>query len=263
MIALIAAVFVASVLGSLHCAGMCGAFLAFAVGSEADRPFGRPGLHVAYHGGRLFSYTLLGALAGGLGALVDLAGVLAGVQPIAMMLAAVVVIGFGVIALLRLSGVKLTRFSPPPRLQKLVNAGHAMAMAWRPTPRAWTIGLLTTLLPCGWLYAFVFTAAGTADPLWGAATMFAFWAGTLPVMVSLGVGLRGLLGTFGKRVPIATCILLIVVGLYTLFGRSHLEPLAMAQSIEAANVENDSDSPVVPDTSHPPGCLLHEHAGSE
>ena len=34
MIALIAAVFTASLLGSLHCAGMCGAFVAFAVGLD-------------------------------------------------------------------------------------------------------------------------------------------------------------------------------------------------------------------------------------
>jgi len=259
MTALIAAVFVASILGSLHCAGMCGAFLAFAVGADADQPRGRASLHVGYHGGRLVSYALLGAAAGGLGALADLAGVLAGLQPIAMAMAAVVVIGFGIITLLRISGARFAALRPPAWLARAFAAGNKVAMAWKPTPRAWAVGLLTTLLPCGWLYAFAFTAAGTADPLKGALTMAAFWAGTLPVMVSLGVGLRGLLGVLGKRVPMATCILLILVGLFTLFGRLELEPIAMAQSIEATQA-SDGSTPAVPDVSHPINCPLHDHA---
>lgn len=234
MTALIAAVFLASVLGSLHCAGMCGAFLAFAVGAGADRPTGRPTLHAAYHGGRLISYVLLGIAAGSLGALVDLAGVLAGLQRPATILAALTIISFGLITALRLLGLPLRGPAPPPALARLLARGHSAAMAFDPTTRALAVGLLTTLLPCGWLYAFAFTAAGSGHPLTGALVMAAFWSGTLPVMVSLGVGLRGLLGGLGRRVPIATCLLLIAVGLYTLLGRVQLSPEAMARTLEAA-----------------------------
>src|SRR5512147_2238564 len=56
--ALIAA-FVAGLLGSLHCVGMCGAFAASCARA-------RGGLF-AWHLGRVATYTLLGALAGSLG----------------------------------------------------------------------------------------------------------------------------------------------------------------------------------------------------
>ena len=61
MTALVVAVFLASALGSLHCVGMCGAFLAIAF---TDVPSaGRWRLSVAYHGGRLVTYTALGVAA--------------------------------------------------------------------------------------------------------------------------------------------------------------------------------------------------------
>ncbi|VAX40404.1 hypothetical protein MNBD_PLANCTO03-914, partial [hydrothermal vent metagenome] len=64
MSALIVSVFLASLLGSMHCAGMCGAFVAFAVGlddPEAARK--RVRLHMAYNAGRLTTYVTLGAIA--------------------------------------------------------------------------------------------------------------------------------------------------------------------------------------------------------
>ncbi len=61
---------VVSLLGSLHCVGMCGPLVAVAVGdaqvlSHATR---RALLHMGYHGGRLLTYTLVGMLCGLLGA---------------------------------------------------------------------------------------------------------------------------------------------------------------------------------------------------
>ena len=97
----------------------------------------------------------------------------------------------------------------------------------------------TFLLPCGWLYAFVVTAAGTGRPLTGAIAMATFWLGTLPVMVSLGVGVQTLLGRLGPKVPALTCLMLIGVGTYTLVGRSHLNGVAMAQATAAARSPTD------------------------
>ena len=77
MIALIGAIFLASVLGSFHCAGMCGAFLAVASGAPGGRAKRQVLLQGAYHAGRLVSYTALGAAAGAAGGLVDLGGTLA------------------------------------------------------------------------------------------------------------------------------------------------------------------------------------------
>lgn len=246
MISLFAAVFVASLLGSMHCAGMCGAFLAFAVGNGESRT----APNAAYNGGRLVTYTILGAIAGGVGAAVDLGGSAAGVQRAAAALAGAMMIGFGLVAVLRVIGVQVPRVPLPGFLRTAVTAGHRRVMNWKPLSRAAAIGLLTTLLPCGWLYAFAVTAAGTASPWAGAATMAAFWVGTLPMMISLGVGVQALAGPLRRRLPLITSLVLVGVGLSTLFGRLHVPsfagsqpPASLEQLTSHVRSLNSSESP--------------------
>lgn len=219
MIALVAAVFVASLLGSLHCAGMCGGFLAFAVGTPGTNAPSRSRLQAAYHLGRLSTYSVLGAAAGTLGAAVDLGGTALGLQRAAAAIAGAMMVVFGGIALLRLGGVQVPRAPLPGFLRNAVARGHRLAFNLSATHRALAVGMLTTLLPCGWLYAFAITAAGTGSPLWGTLTMMVFWAGTLPVLVALGSGLQAISGALGRRLPVVTSLALVIVGLMTLSGR--------------------------------------------
>lgn len=233
MTSLVVAVFLASVLGSLHCVGMCGAFLAIAF---TDVPqAGRWRLSVAYHGGRLITYTALGIAAGGAGSLLDLGGTLAGINQVALPLAGVTVIAFGVIGLMRQRGVSMKRLHLPPSWVRRVHRVQGLAMQMQPTPRALTIGLLTTLLPCGWLYAFAATAAGTASPLIGGLVMVVFWSGTLPALVSCGVGITALAGPIGRRLPGLTCVALIFFGGYAVVGRAQFDIAVLTSRVSAAN----------------------------
>jgi uncharacterized protein len=226
---LIVTVLIASLAGSLHCVGMCGAFVAFAVGTD-DRPGvrGKVLLGLAYHGGRLVTYTLLGAVGGALGGAVDLGGEYVGLQRVAAVTAGAVMVVFGVVTLLRVMGARLPRAPVPSFIQRVVGAGQRVAMQMRPVQRALTIGLLTTLLPCGWLYAFAITAAGTASPVYGALTMAAFWVGTLPALVALGAGIQSVTGVLGRRMPAVTAIAIVVVGLYTVMHRLELSSAVYA-----------------------------------
>lgn len=217
--ALVVTIFLTSLLGSVHCAGMCGAFVAFAVGVDRSAPRRQVATHIAYNGGRLVVYVTLGAIAGTLGSIVDLGGSLVGMQRVMGIVAAVAVAGFGVVWLLRARGVSIGRRWAPPGMTRLLHAGHARAAAMPPVWRAATIGLLTTLLPCGWLYAFVITAAGTGSGLWGAVVMAVFWLGTVPMLVGIGAGVRGLTGTLGRALPTLMPLAVIAVALMTIFGR--------------------------------------------
>lgn len=250
MIPLVTTVFVASLFGSLHCAGMCGPFVAFALGPPGEG-HSRWKLQAAYNGGRLVTYTILGAVAGSLGALVDMTSALAGLQPVAMALAGGLMVALGVTELLRHFGHRIASIKPPKLLVTTVQRGQRMALALQPTQRALAIGLLTTLLPCGWLYAFALTAAGTGDPLAGAVVMAVFWVGTLPVLVSLGAGIQAALGVLGKRLPVVCAVALIAVGLATLGGRLRLEPAAMAQTLEYKRNASQAD---VPNPNELPPC---------
>lgn len=227
MMALVAGVFVASVLGSLHCAGMCGAFLALAVAPVGDqdgagratRVARHARLQLAYHAGRLATYVVLGMIAGAAGSVLDMGASMVGLQRGAAALAGATVAIFGAATLLRLQGVRVPRMPVPGVMRRAATSGHRRAMDLPPFWRAGTIGLLTTLLPCGWLYAFVVSAAGTGSWSMGALVMAVFWLGTLPVMVSLGAGLRAATGALGERLPTVTAVALIALGIGALSGR--------------------------------------------
>ncbi len=222
MAALIGTVFLASLLGSLHCAGMCGAFVVFAVSADPSRRGPRVPLHVAYHAGRLGTYICFGLVAGLLGAALDLSGSLVGVQRLAAMLAGGMMIGFGGIVLLREMGVRVPRAPVPGPVQRMAIRGHKAASRQAPVVRALLTGLLTTFLPCGWLYAFVIVAAGTAEPGLGALTMAAFWVGTVPILVAVGAGVQRLLGVLGRFAPVIAASAVIVVGALTVWDRASL-----------------------------------------
>lgn len=223
MISLIVTVFFASLLGSLHCAGMCGAFLAIALGDGSPGGGVRFSTQAAYHLGRLGTYLVLGTAAGALGGALNLASTLAGLQPVATTLAGVTVVAFGVVSYLRLRGIHVP-LHPPKFLAKLSGHGLRLIMNRTAHVRAVAIGLLTTLLPCGWLYVFVATAGGTGSAGRGALTMIVFWAGTLPLMIALGTGVRSAFGAFAARIPALTCGAMIVFGIFTLTGRLNLVP---------------------------------------
>lgn len=220
MFPLMIAVLSASLLGSLHCAGMCGGLMFFALGAGDDNTGrARTKLQCAYHGGRMLTYTLLGIAAGTIGQAIDFGGSYLGLQRAAAVVAGAMMIGFGLITLARLCGARIAHIKVPTPLRLGVERAQRAAFTLTPLKRALSIGLLTTLLPCGWLYAYAFIAAGTASPLWGGLTMILFWFGTLPVMVSLGAGIQLLTGRLNRKLPYITAGAVVVVGLMTATGR--------------------------------------------
>jgi len=239
MFPLLTAILVASLLGSTHCAGMCGAFVAFAVGmpGSTERKPGRWALNAAYNLGRLVTYVVLGAAAGGVGAALDLGGALVGVQRVAACLAGAIMVGFGLVALLRLASVRIPRMPTPPLLVRLSKAAHNRAFDLPPLPRAAAVGLLTTLLPCGWLYAFVAVSAGTASPIRGASAMAAFWLGTLPIMAAIGVGVQAMAGRLRRHLPVLTSLVLVFAGLWTILGRMVMPAIAIQPPVASRSVE--------------------------
>jgi len=246
MTALIASVFLASLLGSLHCAGMCGAFVAFAVGLDEEGPGARRWtLHAAYNGGRLATYAGLGAAAGAIGGALDLAGSMVGLSRVAAAVAGATLILFGGAHLLRAMGVRLGAVRPPRVMQRALLAANRAAMALPPVRRALVIGLMTTLLPCGWLYAFVAAAAGTGGAAAGALTMAVFWAGTLPVLVGVGAGLRAIAGPLASRLPVLLPLLVIGAGLFTIVSRLGVSPGALESAgarVQRASLEGTAEA---------------------
>jgi len=89
---LFAGVLVASLVGSIHCAAMCGGFVCAYAGPGARRGLSNLPAHLAYNGGRLVSYVTLGLVAGAIGARVDDLGRLAGMGRGAAVLAGILMV---------------------------------------------------------------------------------------------------------------------------------------------------------------------------
>jgi sulfite exporter TauE/SafE len=219
IVALCLSTFAASVLGSVHCAGMCGIFAAAASCQPGASGPTRARLVTAYSFGRLTSYVSLGALSGILGQGLNLTGNMAGLGHAAIILAAAVVGIAGAAILLRACGIDIPRIGVPRSLLKLAEHAHRSVGNWPPLLRALAIGLFTTLLPCHWLYTFVATSAGTGSAWQGALVMATFWLGTLPVMITMGATFGTQLGSLRKSLPIATALVMVAVSAITIFAK--------------------------------------------
>ncbi len=218
MIALLGTVLATSLVGSPHCAAMCGGFVCFYAGAPGGR---RALAHAAYNSGRLLSYLVLGVLAGALGAGIDRLGAAAGIARAAAVVSGTLMIVWGGTSLVRAVGARIPAEPAPPFARRALAAALRAVHAQPPALRALVVGLLTTLLPCGFLYAYVAVAAGTGAPLRGAIAMAAFWAGTLPMMAGLGLAAGRALGPLARRLPVVTASALVVIGLFTVVGKFH------------------------------------------
>jgi sulfite exporter TauE/SafE len=239
----------ASLLGSVHCAAMCGGFVCWYGGNGGARLRD----HALYNGGRLLAYLLLGAVAGLLGGAVTAAGEQAGVQRGAMLVAGALMVGWAVAALAARRGVSLAQLPVPAGWQRALGRVLHHASAQPVGVRALLTGLLTTLLPCGWLYVFVATAGGTGSVAGGMALMALFWLGTVPALLAVGVGAQRLLLPLRRRFPAAAPAVVLTLGVLALAGR--LAPLAAPGSIPHA-----AHAPAVAlPAAHGPATSPHAH----
>jgi len=167
-----AAAFVAGLVTSLHCVGMCGPLaIAFAPG-----PGDRVGIHTAttvYHLGRILSYTIIGAIAGAIG---QMPLALLQLHP-AHYLPWVLFVFFLVL------GLGLEQRFPRPRF--VSQAYFKLQGRLRNVPRlgkAAGLGMATPFLPCGPLYVVFGVAMLTGSAATGAEFLLAFALGTLPLI---------------------------------------------------------------------------------
>lgn len=182
----------AGVLGGAHCLAMCGGFVAAMAGSQAGSraqvsPL-RPARAIAwrqlsYNAGRVTTYALLGALAGGTGAWAVSAADMLPVQRFLY-----------VVANLFLLALAFAIGSKQRGLDWLQRAGGVLfekvLPAFRPLlrvdtlPAHYALGMLWGLVPCALTYGVLPIALFAGGAWQGAAVMLAFGLGTLPNLLA-------------------------------------------------------------------------------
>lgn len=208
------ALFLVGLLGGTHCVGMCGGIVgALSMGGPA-----RWSMHFAYNGGRIFSYTLAGALAGALGAATLGLEQQWPIRQVLFLLANVMLIALG----LYLLGVTRALAFTERAGQHLWRHLQPMTRRFLPArtvAQAFPLGLLWGWLPCGLVYSALVSALSAGSAMRGAALMLAFGLGTLPNLLLAGIVLARL-NEFVRRPAVRTFSGLLVLGfgLYGMFG---------------------------------------------
>ena len=190
-IGLVAAAWLVGATGGLHCVAMCGGLLAATEARDATRGAAlRPARTIArnqaaYHGGRIATYMLLGALFGTAGAQAQAAFDVLSVQRAAQLAANVF--------LLALAASLVWRTGALPALQRAGAAAFAPALrALRPLLQGddfrgrIAMGLVWGLMPCALIYSVLPLALFAGGAWQGAVVMLGFGIGTLPNLLAGG-----------------------------------------------------------------------------
>ena len=186
MESLVLTAFTMGILGGVHCVAMCGGIVG-AVSLKGARP--GIALHLSYNAGRVLSYTLAGAVVGGVGGLGALAS---GMLPAQM---ALFVVANAIVVLLGLHVAGWGRL-----VRRLETAGGSVWRVIQPfgsrylpadTPgRAIRLGLFWGWIPCGMVYSTLALALATGAAWRGGLVMLAFGLGTLPNLFAAGLAVQ-------------------------------------------------------------------------
>jgi hypothetical protein len=215
------AAFLVGLLGGVHCVGMCGGLVgALTMGIARPSQGGVLAIlpfNLAYNLGRVASYTLAGALMGGLGVLLvswlpvyHAQRVLLGLAGIFMVLLGLYLGGWwpGLVKIEALGGALWRRIEPWGR----------RLLPVRSPRQALLLGLLWGWLPCGLVYSVLIWSVSAGSVVRGALLMLAFGLGTLPNLLAMGL-LASTIAAWSRKPMVrrAAGATVAVLGLYTLW----------------------------------------------
>ena len=212
--------FLLGLFGTGHCVGMCGP-LVFAFPGKT----GRFVSHLAYHGGRLGTYTIIGLSFGGLGAglarlfsgaeSTSYLNLLAQIQIAFSILAGVFLIIFGLAQIGLINEPRWLAVAVPekiPGYRKLVRG----AFANMDNPKMLLLGFFMGFLPCGLSYAAFSKALATANPVKGGLFLVAFGLGTMPGLLFVGTTASHIARRYRRQSDILSGMLMLGMGVMLL-----------------------------------------------
>lgn len=184
------AAFIVGFTGGVHCVGMCGGIVGALSFGVPDTVRGQPlrflPYLLAYNGGRVLSYTVAGAIMGGLGLLAANLALLHRSQLVLQVIAALFMIALGLylggwwqgLARVEQAGRGIWRHLEPlgRRLVPVRHPAHAFGL-----------GLVWGWLPCGLVYSVLVWALSAGGPVEGALLLLGFGLGTLPNLFAMGL----------------------------------------------------------------------------
>lgn len=204
-------------LGSIgHCIGMCGGFImtyTMAKVKPTDSKLAQSLYHLSYNLGRVFTYTVLGALFGYFGSLWEVNPLARSVMfTIAGVLMVVMGLSFaGKLKFLNSIEVPISNYSWFKKMFTYqMNSGSKSSF--------FILGMLNGLLPCGLVYTMLVTATTTSSAFYGALVMFIFGIFTIPTLFSFAFVISLFSGQKFRSFMIQLAALTVILfGIWTIY----------------------------------------------
>ena len=206
MLVLISALLL-GLMGSFHCAGMCGP-IAIALPLHGNRLPQKIYGGVLYNLGRTLTYGVMGAVFGLLGQGVKMIGFQ---QKVSIIMGAIMIISVFFPSLFKNQyNANKSWISWVGKLKSAI----AGMFAIRSFSSLFFIGLANGLLPCGLVYIAIAGAIGTGEVVYGSMYMIMFGLGTIPMMLSIAIAGNVLSVAIRKKINRLIPALVVVVGVF-------------------------------------------------
>lgn len=237
---------VLGLMGSFHCAGMCGPIavaLPLHGNTVPQKIFGG----ALYNTGRTVTYGIMGAIFGLLGQGLQLIGFQ---QKVSVIMGALMIVSVLFPALFRNQySMEKSWFSFVGKLKKTIGKMFSI----RSFSSLFFIGMLNGLLPCGLVYMAIAGAIGTGGVTEGSLYMILFGLGTIPMLLTIALAGNVLSAAIRKKINKLIPVLVVIVGvLFILRGLSlgipYLSPpkqkieQKFEKSLEAESAELHNES---------------------
>lgn len=200
--------FILGILGSMHCVGMCGP-IAMAIPHKSQNKLSIALDNLTYNGGRVLTYSVLGAVLGLLGSAISFSGIQEKLSII-----------IGVLMLLLTFAPKLSKLSGKSTqfFYKIVGNLKAKFQYYLRQKGKFALlglGVLNGLLPCGLVYVALAASLGIADYSESMLFMAGFGLGTIPALFALnfatGFFSPKLRQKFSKAIPYGVAIVAVLM----------------------------------------------------
>jgi sulfite exporter TauE/SafE len=204
--AILLSALVLGLMGSFHCAGMCGPIavaLPLHGNTVPQKIFGG----TLYNVGRTITYGIMGAIFGLLGQGIQMIGVQ---QKISVIMGAVMIISVLFPALFKNQyRMDKSMFSLVGKLKKRIGEMFSI----RSFQSLFFIGMLNGLLPCGLVYMAIAGAIGTGNAAEGTLYMLLFGLGTIPMLLTISLAGNIMGQAIRRKINKLIPVMVVVVGL--------------------------------------------------
>lgn len=201
-------IFIIGLLASFHCIGMCGGlvvtYTAHGAAKNASQKKIKP--HFQYNFGRLISYTLIGAVLGGIGSFFGINPTFTGTITL---IAGIIMVLMGLSLATNFKWLKKFKIKTPDFIARfLYNQKYSK------NPKGpLVIGLFNGFMPCGPLQAMQLYALTSGSIVKGGLSMFLYALGTIPLMFGFGSIISSIAHNKIQKIMKVSGIIVILLGI--------------------------------------------------